>query len=106
LTLRWGNFDYPPNTSSQLYPGAHLYSQPPNSSVPMYIYFGTPTFSILVYYNPSFRSPFPSTSQVFTPMTSPASFIDGPGTIMSSASYTDGSVTSDNDSFDNLLLEM
>lgn len=96
-----GKYDYPPNTSTQLYPGAHLYSQPPNSSIPMYTHFGTPTSS-----NPLFRLPFPSTSQVSTPMTSPGSFTDGPSATVSSASYMDGPVTSDNDSFDNLLLEM
>lgn len=96
-----GKYDYPPNSSTQLYPGAHLYSQPPNYSVPMYPPFGSQTSS-----NPSFRSPLPNTSQVSTPMTSPASFTDGPGTTVSSASYMDGPVNSDNDSFDNSLFEM
>ncbi|KAL4149796.1 hypothetical protein QTP88_003660 [Uroleucon formosanum] len=87
-----GKYDYPPNTSTQLYPGAHLYSQPPNSCAPMCTHSGTPTSS-----NPSFRSPFSSTSQVSTPMMSPASFTDGPGTTVSSASDMDEPVTSDND---------
>jgi len=88
-----GKYDYPPNTSTQLYPGGHLYSQPPNSSVPMYPHFGSPTSS-----NPSIRSLFPNTSQVSTPMMNPASFTDGPGTNVSSTSYMDGPVNSDNDS--------
>jgi len=54
-----GKYDYPPNTSTQLYPGAHFYSQPPNSSVPVYQHFGSPTFS-----NPTFRLPFPNTRGV------------------------------------------
>jgi len=39
-------------------------------------------------------------------MTNPAFFTDEPDKTVSSASYMDGPVNSDNDSFDNILFEM
>jgi hypothetical protein len=56
-----GKYDYPSTISSQPYPEPHLYAN-----------FGTQI--------PSNPLPFPSPSKISTPMVSPASLIDGPGT--------------------------
>lgn len=83
-----GKYDYPPGTSLQPCPGTHFYSQSHNSGVPMYAHFGKPISS-----KSAFHLPFPSPSQISTPLMSPAPF-------------TDGSGTSDSESFDNLLMEI
>lgn len=88
-----GKYDYPPTTSSQPSPVAHMYSQPPTFGVSMY----TPipgTSSISQTYQVPNRVPTPGYHPQHSAM-SPASLTDScdPG-------------TTDSDSIDTLLMEL